>query len=447
MTLAPDALLAALARQPTLAGPRRFVVAFSGGVDSTVLLDLARRALPRVPGASLCALHVDHGWHEHAPRWAAHCAEQARRLGVRYEARRIDGGTVPGTSREAAARAARYAALSASMDTGDVLLTAHHADDQLETVLLQLARGAGPAGLAAMPEVAALGRGWHWRPLLTTARAAIEGYADEAGLETLRDPANSDPRYDRSYLRAQVVPALRERWPAIAAAAGRSARHCAAAAALLDELARTDLAHGADQHGRLDRRALATLPAARQSNLLRLWLAQRGLPTPSAAHMERLQQDLAARPDAAPCVAWPGAEVRRYRDRLYAMRPLAPVAADWRGDISPGRKLALPGGLGVLELQPTTGAGIARRHADAGLQVTFRHGGENIRLAGAARSRSLRNLYQEHGVVPWMRSRIPYLRAGDALAAVGDLWYAHGCAAGPGEEGVLITWHDRPPLY
>lgn len=443
----PDGFLAALARQPELAGARRFVVAFSGGLDSSVLLDIARRALPRVEGASLHAVHVDHGWHEQSSDWAAHCARNARRLGVRFAACRVEVQDA-GASPEAAARKARYAALAAQLGAGDVLLTAHHADDQLETVLLQLARGAGPAGLAAMPVVTRFATGWHWRPLLATARSGIERYAAEAALDVLVDPANDDLRYDRSYVRSRVVPALRERWPGIATAAGRAARHCADAAALAEALADDDLASTADPHGRLDALQVSALAPARQRNVLRYWIAGLGLPTPSTAQLERARVDLlGARADAEPCVAYPGAQLRRYRGRLYAMQAHEPVPEGWEARLDDTGPLALPAGLGVVELEPTRGAGLARRHARSGLHVTFRAGGEALRPARDASTRTLRNLFQERAVVPWMRNRIPFLWIDGGLAAVGDLWVAHEFAAGRGAPGARVVWRDHPPLY
>lgn len=444
----PAQLLTSLAGCAELAGKRRFVVAFSGGLDSTVLVDLARRALPRVAGASLLALHIDHGWHPGSGAWARRCLETAGDLGVRCELHTIDAAAAPGESPEAAARVARYSALAAALGQGDVLLTAHHADDQLETVLLQLARGAGPAGLAAMPALAPFARGWHWRPLLQQTRLELEYYAERAGLRAIADPANLDQRYDRSFLRAQVVPLLRERWPGIARAVGRSARHSAEAAALLDEMAARDLLNARAGAAHLDARRVGCLAPARQANLLRHWIALLGLPTPTAAQLQRACKDLlGSRYDAEPCVRWPGVELRRYRNLLYALPALEDVPRDWDAAFAPGQALQLPAGLGVLTSVPARGAGIALARLSDSMRVGFRAGGEALRPVGSAHTRALRKLYQEQGVVPWMRSRIPLLRVGTTLVAVGNLWVASAFAAAPGEPGAEIHWRGHPPLY
>lgn len=448
MTLRPQQLLTALEELAALAGPRRYLVGFSGGCDSTVLLDLLRRALPRVSGASLLALHLDHGWHADSRRWAEACLGLAHRFGVRCEILDIDAQAAAGQSPEAAARSARYAALAQALGEGDVLVTAHHADDQLETVLLQLARGAGPAGLAAMPALTPFASGWHWRPLLAATRAQIEAYAAAAGIEPIADPANADARYDRSYLRLQVTPALRARWPAIAQAVGRSARHCATAVELLEEIAAQDLAAVGEGEAHLDARRLGGLSRARQANVLRYWIAARGLAVPSTAQLERCLTDvLGARPDAEPCVRWPGVELRRYRQRIYAIAALDPVPEGWRARFDPAGELQLPGGLGTLASAPGTGAGIAREHLVAEFEVRFRRGGETLRPTGSEHTRTLRNLYQEHGVVPWMRGRIPLLYARDELVAVGDLWVSRAFAARRGRPGAAIVWRGHPPLY
>ncbi len=441
-------LLDVIAAHARLAGARRYVLAFSGGLDSTVLLDLARRALPQVRDTALIAVHVNHGLHEQADAGERHCAAVARHFGVRFEAVRAEAGARPGHSPEQAARIARYDALQARLGDGDVLLTAHTLDDQFETMLLQLMRGAGVAGLAGMPECARCARGWLLRPLLRCRRSGVESYARRHALEWFSDPTNTDLRFDRNYLRHAVMPALQRRWPAAADAAARSARHCAAAGDLLAELAGSDLETAADDRLRLSLAQLRTLSPPRRANLLRHWIGRCGLPAPNTAHLERCLSDLMSpRQDTEACVSWPGAQVRRYRDRLYALQPLPAKPSDNCAPLSAGSEQALPVGLGVLRAVPATGDGLSQARCAAGITVRFRAGGERIRPQGQAHERQLRTLFQEAGVVPWMRSRVPLLFVGERLAAVADLWVASEFAAAGGEDGLRVVWDEHPPLY
>ena len=293
-------------------------VAFSGGVDSTVLLaalaDLKAAGSP----AQLRALHVDHQLHPDSARWQMHCAAFAESLDVDYRFELVTVAEGSGKGVEAAARAVRYEALQRHLKAGEILLTAHHADDQLETVLLALMRGSGVRGLSGMPSSAPCGSGWLQRPLLDFTRAELEVWGRERGLRWIADPANSESRYSRSVLRHAITPVLRERWPQAAAVASRSARHLADAADLLDDLARLDLeAVGAGDC--LQVAALGRLPSPRRRNLLRFWLREQGLSIPSTRKLASLERDmLIAREDRHPVVTWQGGEVRRRRGLLYA---------------------------------------------------------------------------------------------------------------------------------
>ncbi|MCS6947619.1 MAG: tRNA lysidine(34) synthetase TilS [Steroidobacteraceae bacterium] len=301
----------------------RMLLAFSGGVDSSVLLHLLVALRERHRGAcALRAVHVNHGLSVHAAEWARYCRRQCRRLGVPLSVRQVDvrGRRRRGESLEAVARELRRGVFAQVLRPGEWLLTAQHADDQLETVLLQWLRGAGVAGLAGMAECAPFARGTQWRPLLAWRRAEIEQAARKFGLAPIIDDSNADLAFDRNYLRREVLPRLRRRWPAAAMTVARSARLCAEAAALLREVGRSDLQQVADADGAALRiEALARLSAPRQRNVLRTWLSDRGAPVPDAVHLERIRCELpAARPDAHPRVEWAQghAVVRRRRGAL-----------------------------------------------------------------------------------------------------------------------------------
>ncbi|MDS4028479.1 MAG: tRNA lysidine(34) synthetase TilS [Candidatus Contendobacter sp.] len=435
-----------LARHPQA---RRLVIGYSGGLDSQVLLHGLATHRGRWPERTLAAIYVDHGLQTASAAWGEHCGEVCHALDIPFRALRVDARPEPGESPEAAARRARYAALAAELELDTALLTAHHRDDQAETLLLQLLRGAGPHGLAAMPLAARLGRGWLLRPLLAVDRADLLAYAQAHQLRWIEDASNTDPGFDRNYLRHRVLPLLRERWPAANRALARSARWCAEAAAWFDLEATVDLARiGTDRPDGLHLPALRELGAIRQRNLLRYWLRQLGLPIPDHRQLEHVLRDgLTARHDRQPRIHWPGGEIRRYRDTLYAMSPLAPHDAHrhfvWRAGANGYPPLELPG-IGELALRETSGAGLrATVLAGGELIVRFRQGGERFRPAGRRHGQELKKLWQEAGVPPWERDRLPLLyrtiqeegKTGAELVAVVGLGVAAETGAAPGELG------------
>lgn len=422
--------------------PVRYRLAFSGGLDSQVLLDLMaalRGADGRLPdGARLDALHVDHGLSPNSTAWARHCAERCAALDVPFLALRVDATPGPGESPEAAARRARYAALAGAMERGDCLLTAHHQDDQAETLLLQLLRGAGPRGLASMPPLSPFAAGWHARPLLHLRRTALRAHAEARGLSWLEDESNADTGLARNFLRHMVLPRLRARYPAVAATLSRSARRCAEADALLGELAEADLAllrRGTG--GVLSVSGLQALGERRGRNALHHWIHARGLPLPSEAQLGQLWRTvLGADADAAPLLRWPGVEVRRYRDELYLGAPLTPVAGEAVFAWDLRASLALPG-VGRLHARPAGGAGVAARHVQGrSLEVRFRRGGERLCVAGRHGHHRLKTLFQEAGIAPWRRDRLPLVYLEGQLLAVAGLWVACEFAAEADEAGI-----------
>lgn len=359
----------------------------------------------------LRAVHVHHGLRPAANDWAKHCRALCRRLGVPLTVRKVKVLPGRGQSIEAVARDARYAALGRGLRRGEWLLTAHHVDDQLETMLLQLLRGAGVSGLAAMPRRAPLGTGWLLRPLLGETRPTLERWAAMHGLEWVEDDSNVDERFDRNYLRRRVLPLLRARWPAAATVAARSAAHLGEARELLEALAATDLAAiVADGHC-IDLVRLGSLGVARQRNVLRHWLRMQGLAMPDATHLERIRSELpAARVDAQPRVRWEGGEVRRFRGRLYALAAAAsaipaPQPWSWRRR----RRLALGAGLGELRLVTDPHGELAAAALPLTLWVGAREGGERLVTEAGGPQRTLKELLRVAAVLPWDRGRLPVL--------------------------------------
>ena len=395
-------------------GPGRLLVAFSGGLDSTVLLHVLKSVRP---GAAITAVHFDHGLHPDSAAWSRHCRAAAQKLGVDFIERRLALDVAAGASVEALAREARYAALKSLAGPGDVVLTAHHADDQLETVLLRILRGSGVRGLAAIHADSTCGDSRLVRPLLELTRAEIEAEARRRGLDWLEDPSNQDTRFDRNFLRRECLPRLRERWPAAGVMANRLARQMAEAEGLLDELAAGDLA-ACDDPARIPLGLLEPLSVARRNNAIRHALARIALPSPGAVQLAELGRALEARRDAATLVRWPGVEARVYRQTLYLLPPRAPAGAvEGRVDTAGACRVAE----GELRLVPADGYGIPDRWARQGLRVALREGGERFRPHGHRRHKALKQWFQEQGIVPWMRARVPLLYADDRLVAIGDL--------------------------
>jgi len=435
-----DESLASLAAgQPE---PARYVVALSGGVDSAALLT----ALAQLdPGPAILALHVDHGLHADSAAWERRAQALAASLAVPYQGVRVDVDPADSRGLEAAAREARYDVFRSRIAAGDWLLMAHHRDDQAETLMLNLLRGSGLLGLAAMPARRSFGDGLLVRPLLGVGRADLVAWAGQQGIDWVEDPSNSDLRLDRNFLRHRIMPSLRQRWDAAPASMARSAALLAEAQQLLDDLASLDLA---GLRGTSDRRlsleGLRSLSGERQRNVLRFACRRLGLPLPPAGRLEAVCRDvLGAREDAGPLVAWPGAELRRFRNELFLLRPSA-------GPEAPTALLGPEGGVdlgkdgGRLELRCVDSAGIAPSLVRQGLTVGYRKGGERLRPGPGAPRRTLKSLLQSSAVLPWMRNRIPLLRSSERLVAAGDLWVDADCLQTP---GYRVHWIDRPELY
>ncbi|MDT8387625.1 MAG: tRNA lysidine(34) synthetase TilS [Thiogranum sp.] len=417
-------------------------VAYSGGIDSHVLLHLLAERRDRLPGP-LSAVHVDHRIQQQSGDWAIHCRAVCTELDVPFHLLTVSGSAGSGESPEAAARNARYRGLAEWLPNGAVLLTAQHRDDQAETLLLQLLRGAGPAGLAAMPARVQLGCGWLVRPWLSVPRSDIESYAHAERLRWVEDPSNTDLRYDRNLLRQRILPELRQRWPGMAGVLARAAAHQADQVEIAAALADSDYASCRDaRRDCLNVTALTALSVARQRNLLRYWIKSNDLPVPSQVVLERVRCEVpGCRQDASPLVRWPGAELRRYRTRLFIMPPLSVQDRTERIAWQPPQSLHLESVDGELSVQPVVGQGWRMPDAGAAIEVRFRQGGETLRPAGRAHHQRLGHLFQDWGVPPWERDRVPLVYVDDKLAAVAGHCVTESFAACAGEPGYLLQWH------
>jgi len=424
--------------------PARYVIALSGGLDSTVLANALADTRER-HGKALLAVHVDHGLHPDSGAWTGHCRQLARALGIEFVAESV-AVERDGRGLEGAARAARYAALARHVRAGDWLLSAHHRDDQAETLLLNLMRGSGPAGLAGIGGLYRFAAGWLARPLIDVSREALAAYAAQRGIAWLDDPSNRDQRFDRNYLRHEIVPRLERRWPGAGARLARSARLASEAAELLEQLADLDLASLGERPDRIDVAGLAALAPARQRNVLRRAIRRAGLPPPPTAQLDAvLDTVVPAKHDARPLVSWHGAEIRRYRGMLYVLPAADTSTPPWDGRRLGTEPCDLGPGMGRLVLSADAPEGLCDAVVARGLRVRCRRGGEKIRPAGQAHTRKLKKLLQDAGVTPWMRERVPLVYADDGqLVAIADFWIAADAACRP---GTAVKWRDRPPLY
>lgn len=442
--LQPDGLaeFVALKLTPWVGAGQRLTLALSGGVDSMVLLDILAQLRVTLK-FQLSALYVNHQISPNAPAWGRFCAEACMRLGVPYTEETVVLEQSGGASLEALARAARYRVFVCH-DT-DFIALAQHLDDQVETLLLQLLRGAGMKGLSAMPDIRDQGSGGRdqgaalIRPMLEIPRSAIVGYATKHALKWVEDESNQDVAFDRNFLRHDLLPVLEKRFPAYRETFARSARHFAEAAGLLDELAEID-ADGAIHENRLEVVALRRLSPARARNLLRYYLDGQRMPMPSAVRLDNmLRQLMDARPDARIHIRQGDFELRRYRDIVYALHKLddriAELSLPWHFE----QELALPFGYLSFERQWGKGISLARLAAKP-VTVRYRRGGERMRPTCGRPTRSLKNLLQETAVPPWQRERLPLLYCGDELVFVPEVGIACAYQANPGEDGMLAKF-------
>ncbi|HEV8645693.1 MAG TPA: tRNA lysidine(34) synthetase TilS [Burkholderiales bacterium] len=467
---------------------RRVAVGLSGGVDSVVLLDVLGR-LRNDWRLALSAAHVNHQINAHALEWEGFCKTLCEARGVALTVRRVK---VPrdGSGLEAAARDLRYQAYGGL--EADFVALAHHLDDQVETFLLQLLRGAGPKGLAAMPTL----RKAEWRkgkdeggrergkdeggrmkaeveqdrakrdtsslilhpssldsppssfllppcilrPLLEVTRSEIEAYAKARKLEWIEDDSNADSRYERNFLRNELLPRLEARFPAYRETLSRASRNLADYSELAEELAALDAR--AFNEGKVPVESLRELSDARALNLLRRLFSSRGLPMPNRTRLEEaLRQCRAAGADSEVHVFFGSHGLRCFRGQVGIVEEFGAMPVNWNTRWDGRRELLLPAGLGVLRARAALGEGIAARHfAQQGATVRGRSGGERMRPADDRPRRTLKNLLQETAVPPWERERMPLLFIGDALAWVPGIGVAAEFRAARDEQGIVPEW-------
>lgn len=385
----------------------------SGGLDSMVLLDTVA-ATRDTHGRRVRVLHVNHALHHDSALWAEQVVATAEAFDVPVTTLHVEVDTSSGEGLEAAARRARYDALASWLAPGEILLTAHHANDQAETVLMRLMRGSGAEGLAAIRTLRPFARGWLGRPWLQIPRSALLARAEECALAWIEDPANERVEHDRNFIRHQILPLLTDRWPHAIDAIGASARHLGDLAereAATDRAELADLAHP-EAPGALDLAALTAQSTTRRDALLRRLCLDRGLAPPDRRALAEIARQLEhVRPDAETEIRWEDVELHAWRNRVYIARFLPDLPRDFAAPWDGTTPYTLPNGLGSVAIEPP-------RHA--GFRLSSRQGGERIELGATRPSQSVKHALQEADVPPWLRRRAPLLWHGDELWAVGD---------------------------
>jgi tRNA(Ile)-lysidine synthase len=396
-------------------------VGYSGGIDSHVLLHLC--ASLTMLKDKITAVYVHHGLQAEADAWAEHCKKTADNSGVNFCTLPVDATAETGESPEEAARNARYTALKSLIAVDDVLLVGQHREDQLETVLLQLFRGAGLRGLSGIPESIFFGQGLMMRPLLNVAKQDINEYAKTHHLQWIEDPSNQQNDYDRNFLRNIVIPLIKQRWTACDKTVARSAKHCAEAQVIVSAVADELFFPVFNETSKtLCAKQLQAHKSPRQQLIIRHWFQSLGLRMPTQAFVERIQSEvIAAREDSDPILVGQGFFIRRYRDRLYCLKHIEPESLpdiNWHSgetsiSFATHRKLSCVNSSSGILLE---------QWQKAKVTVKFRSGGEKIRLPNRKENHTLKKLFQEVGIPPWEREMIPLIYLNNKLAAVGDLW-------------------------
>ena len=414
----------------------RVVLGLSGGLDSIVLLHILKE-IELSAGFFLSCIHVNHKISKNSGKWAKFCEDKCKLLGVPLRIEEVDISPHLDQGIEAAARTARYAAFD--RHDADYVALAQHQDDQAETVLLQLFRGGGLNGLAAMGELKPFGAKMLARPLLSVPRKAIEAYARENDFEWIEDESNSDIRYDRNFVRHGVFPVIEARFPAFRETVSRSSANIAEAMMLLDDLAEID-AMGAVESGRLDASRLLELPRVRAKNLLRHYLSSEGMRMPSSGRLDEMLKQLTGK-GALVSISHDGFEIRLYRGVVHIVRarPVLPgFRKSWQGE----SRLDIPE-LGGILLFETAEEGLDPERLGGPVTVRVREGGERFRVHEKRPSRLLKNLFQESGVPPWMRNSLPLLYCGERLVWVAGIGIDPEFRAEAGKNGLIPSWQSQ----
>ena len=414
-------------------------VSLSGGVDSIVLLHALNTVLDK--DFSIRAIHINHNLYEGSQSWADFCQKTCDQIQIQIDIHSVKVNTTEGFGIEAAARKARYHKLQESIQEGEWLMTAHHQDDQLETILLRMARGTGVEGLQGIQKQFNFGRGNILRPLLDASKSEILGYAREKKLDWVEDTSNQETYFDRNFLRMKVIPTLKERWPAFSSSVSRLSNISAQTSTLLQELAEQDL--GFDYPVKnLDLEKLKNKSIGRVINIIRFLILKNEMSVPSMKVLNSGVNILLNPKSVNPSMVWDNYCIKRYLDKLYFMQlsELQPKQGNQLMNWSIDETLKLDENGSTLMAVMVKGQGLSLKKCNKNLDVQFRQGGESIRPVGHKITKKLKKLFQENHILPWVRDKIPLLYKKNELIGVGDLWFNQNYVASKEEEGFIVNW-------
>ena len=418
----------------------KFSIALSGGVDSMVLLDLLSKA--KGSNDEVRAIHINHNLHESSEEWVDFVKETCEKYKLPLIIESINPKQ-EGFGLEADARDQRYKKFKEIILDNECLLTAHHLDDQTETILYRIFRGTGLDGLRSIRKKAKFGKGLLCRPLINVPREAIEQYAKLNNIKWIEDPSNKNIDFDRNYLRNNIIPSIKKRWPKAQRTIPRLSSLAENNQKLLHELAKEDIGP-IERFNVLDLGILSNKSALRINNIFRFMILKNNMGIPSLKVLENGIETLINAKSDSPIVSWDGCSIRRYKNTLYFFNPdlkrdeIRPLKMKWFID----ETINLGGNRGSIQARFIKGEGIALNKCPKSLEIKYRKGGEQIKPSGHNITKSLKNLFQENNVLPWVRDQIPLVYLDEDLISVGDLWFNQDYKAKEQEDGFLISW-DR----
>ena len=432
-------------RSELLSAPQ-VLVGFSGGLDSSVLLDMLSQT---IPSDRITAIHINHGLSAKASQWQAHAELFCQSRGITCHSENVNVEHY-GSGPEAAARQVRYDVFEKLLHQQGILLLGHHQDDQIETLLYRLMRSSGPLGLSGIPVTRSIGAGTLYRPLLTWSKEELKTYALAKSIEWVEDKSNSCNDYDRNFLRNRLIPILAERWPDYRKRLSGVSAISRDSTELCRDLASQDIM---SLESRPERGGVSLLidsfnklSRVRQKNVLRHWAETQNRHTPSRRIIDEIINSVVeSRIDASPKVICGDSEYRRYDGRLYLLDSIKLVSEPVENplDLSLRHRDAINLGGGMqLVAEPTRGEGL-RMPENRAFRIANRQGGEHCHPVGRSRSNSLKKCLQEFGLEPWWRDRVPLILLDQQIVAVADLWVCEGWQVKPEEIGIKFQWHDN----
>ena len=421
--------------------PNKFCIAFSGGMDSTVLLHVMKNIIDEK--SQIRAIHINHNIVDNSKVWSKTCKSICKNFGIDIEIISLEV-THNGYGLEAAARDERYEKLKEKLYENEYLLTAHHEEDQMETVFLRMARGTGLDGLQGINEKYSFGEGIIFRPMLEVSKTSVMDYAKEHQLKWVEDSSNQDTHFDRNFLRKKIIPQFRERWPSIASSVSRLSQLSAQNIKILNQIAEEDIGPIANMN-ELPLAKLLDKSFERANNMLRYIILANGMSIPS---MKTLQDGLKEMLDPETdksVIAWKDYCIRKYKNHLYFLSnsDLEPNKVDVRIPWEIGKTVNLGENIGTIEATFIYGDGLSIEKCKNKLTISYRQGGELIKPIGHRINKSLKNLFQENQILPWMRDKIPLIYYQDELVSVADLWFNQNYVASQNEAGFVVNWHKK----